>query len=48
MYPAVKGIPLPEGFEVTEKPAGLLLDNAMVANKQKQWLDEWIMAVSQN
>jgi len=48
MYPAVKGIPLPEGFEVTEKPAGLLLDNAMVADKQKQWLDEWIMAVSQN
>ncbi len=47
MYPAVKDISLPEGFELTDKPAGLLLDDAMVASQQKRWLEEWIVAVSQ-
>lgn len=48
MYPAVKDITLPDGFEVSDKPEGLLLDDAVVASQQNIWLEEWIVAVSQN
>jgi thiamine transport system substrate-binding protein len=48
MYPAVKDITLPDGFEVSDKPKGLLLDDAAVASQQNIWLEEWIVAVSQN
>ncbi len=47
MYPATKGITLPEGFEKTAKPSGLLLDDKEIASNQNDWLKEWVMALSQ-
>ena len=47
MYPAAKGIALPEGFETAAKPSGLLLNDKYVATNQNDWLKEWVMALSQ-
>lgn len=47
MYPTVKNTPLPDGFEVSAKPQGLLLDGAQIAKYQQDWLKEWVRALSQ-
>ena len=47
MYPAAKNTPLPDGFEVSAKPQGLLLDDALIAEHQQDWLKEWVTALSQ-
>ena len=38
---------LPEGFEISNKPSGLLLADDVVARNQENWLKEWVMALSQ-
>ena len=47
MYPAAKQVALPEGFEINNKPSGLLLADDTVARNQENWLKEWVMALSQ-
>ena len=46
MYPTAKDTPLPEGFETSAKPQGLLLDDARIAKHQQDWLKEWVSALS--
>lgn len=47
MYPAKKGIELPDGFEQRSKPSGILLAEDIIANNQDIWLKEWVSSMSQ-
>ena len=47
MYP-VGGVALPQGFQNKPQPKPLLLDDALVADQQKIWLDEWVAGLTAN
>lgn len=47
MYP-VGDVVLPQGFQTKPQPKPLLLADEEVADKQKQWLDEWVAGLTAN